>query len=179
MVIDIVIGVAVLALLIARQLRARRVSSSGLRIVLILGIIGVVEVVSYLKVNHGSSTRTFLALGGSLVLAAVFGALRAGTVKLWTKEGQVWSQGNWITAVLWAIALGAHLGYDYLIAPGHGKADIGTSTAVLYLAVSLGIQRLIIQQRAQRLEPAAAAGGFGGGGPGLGGTGVGQFGGSS
>jgi hypothetical protein len=162
-VIDVVIGVAVLALLIARQLRARRVSSSGWRIVVILAIIGVIEVTQYLKVNHGS-TKIYLALGGSLVLAAAFGAARAATVRLWLKDGQVWSQGNWLTAVLWVIALAAHLGYDYLIAPAHGKADIGTSTAVLYLAVSFGIQRLIIQQRALRLEPSAPP------------TGVGQFG---
>ena len=160
MLIDVVIGVAVLALLIARQLQARRVSNSGWRIVVILAVIGVIEVEQYLRVSHGS-TKTYAALGGSLVLAAVFGAVRASTVRLWTKEGQVWSQGNWLTAVLWVLALAAHLGYDYLIAPGHGKADIGTSTAVLYLAVSFGVQRLIIQQRAQRLEPTAPSGGVG------------------
>jgi hypothetical protein len=154
--IDIAIGVVVLALLIARQLRARRVSGSGWRIVLILAVIGVVEVATYLKTNH-DVTKTALALAGSLVLAAGFGAARASTVRVWTDQSQAWSQGNWLTAVLWVVALAAHLGYDYLIAPGHGKADIGTSTAVLYLAVSLGIQRLIIQERARRLEPAAQA----------------------
>ncbi len=156
MLIDIAIGVVVLALLIARQLRARRVSGSGWRIVLILAVIGVVEVATYLKTNH-DVTKTALALAGSLVLAAGFGAARASTVRVWTDQSQAWSQGNWLTAVLWVVALAAHLGYDYLIAPGHGKADIGTSTAVLYLAVSLGIQRLIIQERARRLEPAAQA----------------------
>jgi len=154
--IDVAIGVAVLALLIVRQVRPRRVSSSGWRIVVILAVIGVFEVATYLKTNH-DTTKTLAALGGSLVLAAAFGAARASTVRLWTQDGQAWSQGNWITAVLWVLALAAHLGYDYLIAPGHGKADIGTSTAVLYLAVSLGIQRLIIQARAQRLEPTLPA----------------------
>jgi hypothetical protein len=38
------------------------------------------------------------------------------------QEGQAWVQGNLLTAALWVIALGAHLGYDYLI--GQHK-DIG------------------------------------------------------
>jgi hypothetical protein len=151
-VLDIVLGLAVLALLIARQLQARRVTTSGYRIVLILAIIGVFEAGQYLKANHPGAIE-YAALGGSLVLAAGFGALRASTVRLWNAEGQVWSQGNWLTALLWVLALAAHLGYDYLIAPGHGKTSIGTATVVLYLAVSFGIQRLIVQWRATRLEP--------------------------
>ena len=43
MVTEIVIGLAVLALLIYRQLRTRPVSASGLRIVAIIGVIGLVE----------------------------------------------------------------------------------------------------------------------------------------
>jgi hypothetical protein len=159
-ILDVVIGLAVLALLIARQLQARRFSNSGWRIVVILAIIGVVQVSGYLKANHPGAVA-YAALGGSLVLAAGFGALRASTVKLWTQEGQVWSQGNWLTAALWVIALAAHLGYDYLVAPSHGKADIGTATVVLYLAVSFGIQRLVVQQRARGLEPSATSAGFG------------------
>jgi hypothetical protein len=160
-VIDIVLSVAVLALLIARQLQARRVSSQSYRIVIIFAIIGVIEVVSYYKTNHPGAAGV-AALAGSLVLAAVFGALRALTVKVWSQEGQAWSQGNWLTAVLWVIALGAHFGYDYLVSPGHGKTSIGTATAVLYLAVSFGIQRVIIAERARRIAP--SDGSFSGGG---------------
>jgi hypothetical protein len=151
-VVDIILGLAILALLITRQLQARKVSAAGLRIIVVLAVIGVLEAGQYLKANHPGAIA-YAALGGSLVLAAFFGALRAGTVRLWNAEGQVWSQGNWLTAVLWVLALAAHLGYDYLIAPGHGKTSIGTATVVLYLAVSFGIQRLIVQWRASRLEP--------------------------
>jgi hypothetical protein len=148
--IEIVVGVVVLGLLIYRQLSARPVNANGLRLLVLLGVIGVVEAVQYLQKYHGGS-ETYAALGGSLVLAAVFGVLRASTVKLWTQDGQVWSKGNWLTAALWIIALGAHLGYDALVAHGHGSGgDIGTATVVLYLAVSLGVQRLITQQRAMR-----------------------------
>jgi len=86
------------------------------------------------------------------VLAAVFGVLRAGTVRIWSQDGQVWSKGNWLTAGLWIVAIAVHLGYDALVARGHGTGgDVGTATIVLYLAVSLGVQRLVSQYRASRM----------------------------
>jgi hypothetical protein len=161
--IDIVLGVVVLGLVIYRQLSARPVNANGLRLIVILAVVGVVETVDYLQKHHGGAA-TYAALGGSLVLAAVFGVLRAATVRLWLQDGQVWSKGNWLTALLWIVALGVHLGYDALVAHGHGSNDVGTATVVLYLAVSLGVQRLISQHRATRLQPFATAtpsGGFG------------------
>jgi hypothetical protein len=149
--LEIVLGIAVLGLVIYRQVVARPVNARGLRLIAILAIIGVVETVDYLQKYH-SSTGTYAALGGSLVLAAVFGVLRAGTVRLWSQDGQVWMKGNWLTAGLWIIAIAAHLGYDALVARGHGSAgNIGTATVVLYLAVSLGVQRLVAQYRATRM----------------------------
>ena len=151
MALEIVLGIAVLGLVIYRQLIARPVNARGLRLIAILTIIGVVETVEFLQKYH-SGKGTYAALGGSLVLAAVFGVLRAGTVRLWSQDGQVWMKGNWLTAGLWILALAAHLGYDALVAHGHGSSgNIGTATVVLYLAVSLGVQRLIAQLRASRM----------------------------
>jgi hypothetical protein len=154
--IEIILGLAVLALLIYRQLRSRPINAGGLRLAVILAVIGVVETVQYLQKYHGGSA-TYAALGGSLVLAAVFGVLRAATVRLWMQDGQVWAKGNWLTAALWIVALGAHLGYDALVAHGHGSSgNVGTATVVLYLAVSLGVQRLVAQVRASHMGLAPA-----------------------
>ncbi len=162
--IQIVIGVAVLGLLIYRQLRARPVSASALRIVVILAVIGLYEAVQYFHGRHAGTT-VFVALGGSLVLAAVFAVARAMTVRLFTRDGQVWQQGGWLTAVLWVLALAAHLGYDALIGQHKDLAGLGTATALLYLAVSFGIQRVIVQQRAARLQPGRFGPGQPAGGP--------------
>ena len=154
---DIVLGVLVLGLLIYRQLRSRPVNASGLRLVAILGVIGLVQAFQFLDKHH-SGAVTYAALGGSLLLAAVFGALRAATVRVWLQGDQPWTKGNWLTAVLWVIALAAHLGYDALVMPGRGSSGLGAATVVLYLAVSLGIQRIIVLRRAHRLgagRPAA------------------------
>jgi hypothetical protein len=47
----------------------------------------------------------------------------------------------------------AHLGYDALVADGHDHHGLGSATVVLYLAISLGFQRIIVQQRARHLQP--------------------------
>jgi hypothetical protein len=152
---EIVLGVVVLGLLVYRQLRSRPVSASGLRLITILGVIGLIETYQFLDSRH-SGAVTYAALAGSLVLAAGFGALRAATVRIWLQGHQPWSKGNWLTAALWIVALAAHLGYDALVTPGRGSSGLGAATTVLYLAVSLGIQRAVTQVRAGRLQPGGA-----------------------
>lgn len=161
-VLDVILGLAVLALLIYRQLAARPVNASALRLIAILLIIGLIQTYQFLSKGH-DHPLTFAALGGSLVLAAIFGALRAGTVRVWVDDGQPWSQGNWVTAVLWIASLVAHLGYDALVVHGPGARGLGTATVVLYLAVTLGFQRVLVFRRAHRLQ---LAGPVAPGGPG-------------
>jgi len=151
LVVDVVLGVAVLVLLIYRQLSIRPVNASTLRLIAVLVIIGVLQTVQFLSKGHGHPL-TYAALGGSLVLAAIFGALRAGTVRVWLGDGQAWSQGSWLTAVLWLVSLAAHLGYDILVVHGPGARGLGTATIVLYLAISLGFQRMLVLRRAHRLQ---------------------------
>lgn len=146
---DLLLGIAVLGLLIWRQIVARPVRDSY-RVPLILGIIGVVELVSFLKGKHVTGTLE-AGLAGSLVLAAVFGAARAAVTKVWIQDGQAWRRGGWLAAVLWVLALAAHLGYDQLV---YKHSALGNVTIVLYLAVSLLVQGVILQARAQRLPEA-------------------------
>jgi len=154
---ELVIGVAVLGLLIYRNLTARPVRQANQRVYLILGVIGVVETVQYLN-NHHAGAIGVVALLGSLVLAAGFGAVRALTVRVWMQDGQAWSQGNWLTAGLWIVALAAHLGYDAALGNSKHLAGLGDATVLLYLVASLLTQWFIVQARAQRLNPAVAAG---------------------
>ncbi|HEY7432125.1 MAG TPA: hypothetical protein VH641_15485 [Streptosporangiaceae bacterium] len=150
-VLSLVLGIAVLGLVIYRQLRVRPVRAN-LRIMVILAIIGVVETAQYLRGVHHDSGTIAAELAGSLVLALLFGVARAFTVRLSFRDGQWWAQGNWLTVVLWVLAVAAHLGYDYLVSGGGSKAAaFGNATLLLYLAITFGAQRLIVQARAQRL----------------------------
>jgi hypothetical protein len=151
---NLVIGVLVLGLVIYRQLIVRPVRDN-FRVPLIIGIIGVVELYSFLKDHHHENGTIAAGLVGSLVLAAVFGAVRAMTTKVWIRDGRAWQQGNWLTAVLWVIGLGAHLSYDALV---YKSSALGNVTILVYLAVTLAVQRVILQTRADRLPMEAGAG---------------------
>jgi hypothetical protein len=146
--VSIVVGVAVAALLVIQQLRAQPVSAN-LRLPLILGIIGLIELTNYLQKNHLGSIA-IVALAGSLVLAAVLGAARAATVHLWLQDGQPWRQGTWLTGLLWAVSLAAHFGLGYLIDPHAPNGGVGAASILLYVAVTYTVQRLIVQARARR-----------------------------
>ena len=129
--VNLLIGIAVLVLLVYRQLQVRPVRAN-FRLPLILAIIGVVQLSQFLQHNRHTDT-VFAALAGSLVLAAITGAIRAMTVRVWIQGGQALRQGTWITALLWIVSLGVHLGYDYLVA-GKGPAvrpGLGVASPVL------------------------------------------------
>src|SRR6201992_2643369 len=71
--ISILIGVAVAALLVVRQLRAQPLNAN-FRLPLILGVIGLIELVEYLGKHHTSDVA-YGALAGRLGAAAGVGAL--------------------------------------------------------------------------------------------------------
>lgn len=148
-VLDIVIAIAVLGLIVYRQLRLRPLRSS-LQLPLLLVVIGLVELFSYLK-THQSQSALAAQLAGSLVLAAAFGAIRALTVRLSFRQGQWWMQGSWLTAVLWVVSLAAHLGYDFLLGHGDEARQAGSATILLYVGVTYAAQRLVAQARAARI----------------------------
>ena len=156
-VTNLIIGILVLALVLSRQLMTRRLSESY-RLSLILAVIGIVEFVEFLNGHPGDDGGIAAAVVGSLVLAAAFGAARAPTVRVWREDGQLLRKGTWLTAALWVLALAAHLGYDYLVA-GHitgenNGGNVGGATVLLYLVVSLTVQRFVLLNRVARQEAA-------------------------
>jgi hypothetical protein len=147
---NLLIGVLVLGLVIWRQLIPRRVRSNT-RLVLVFAVIGLIQTGQYLHGRHVDATLIAEILG-SLVLAGLFGLARASTVRLFYRDGQWWSRGNWLTAVLWVVSVAAHLGFDSLVG-GHGTAStsFGNATILLYLAVTFAVQRMIVIARSQRM----------------------------
>ena len=158
-VTNLIIGIAVVALLVSRQLMARRLNDNY-RLSVILAIIGLVQFVNFIKSLHGphDDNRIIVAVVGSLVLAAVLGAARALTVRVWRQDdGQLMRRGTWLTAVLWIVSLAVHLGYDELVAghiAGGNGGNVGDATIVLYLVVTLAVQQFLLLARVKRQEAA-------------------------
>jgi hypothetical protein len=153
---NLIIGIAVLALFLSRQLVTRRLSESY-RLSVILAVIGIVEFADFLNGHPRDDGGIAAAVAGSLVLAAGFGAVRALTVRVWRENGQLLRRGTWLTALLWILALAAHLGYDYLVAghvTGKNGGNVGDATIILYLVVTLTVQRFMLLNRVARQEAA-------------------------
>jgi hypothetical protein len=155
-VTSLVIGLAVLALVLSRQLMVRRLTESY-RLSVILGVIGVVQFVAFLNGHPGNDGRIGAAVVGSLALAAVFGVARALTVRVWRQDSQLMRQGTWLTAVLWIVAVAAHYGYDDLVAghiTGKNGTSVGNATVLLYLVISLTVQQFVLLGRVARQDAA-------------------------
>jgi hypothetical protein len=166
-VANLLIGVAVLALVLSRQLMTRRLSESY-RLSVILAVIGIVEFVQFLNGHPHDDGGIAAAVAGSLVLAAAFGAARAPTIRVWRENGQLLRKGTWLTAALWIAAIAAHLGYDYLVAghiTGKNGGNVGDATILLYLVVSLTVQRFVLLNRIARQEASGQVPGGTGTGP--------------
>jgi len=153
---NLIVGVLVLVLFLSRQLVTRQLSENYLMSI-ILAVIGIVEFVTFLNGHPNDDGGIAEAVVGSLVIAAVFGAVRALTVHVWRENGQLLRKGTWVTAVLWILSLAAHLGYDDLVAghiTGKNGGNVGSATIVLYLVVTLTIQRFVLLNRVARQEAA-------------------------
>jgi hypothetical protein len=161
--LQVIVGIAVLGWVLYNQLRVRQFTVRRLRIAGVLGIVGVVEVASSAGAHPVSVVGWTLLVTG-LVIGAALGVVRAATVKLWVRDGAVWTQGHAMTAALWIVGIAIHLGLDLLARALAPSADaVNASSVLLFIAVSLGVQGLVTLQRARRLpgadpsKPAGAA----------------------
>jgi hypothetical protein len=155
-VVSLVIGLAVLALVLSRQLMTRRLAESY-RLSVILFVVGAVEFAGFLKGHPGDPGGIVEAVAGSLVLAGLFGVARAVTVQVWRQGGLLMRKGTWLTGVLWVVAVAAHYGYDDLVAghlTGKNGSSVGNATVLLYLAISLTVQQFVLLARVKRQDAA-------------------------
>ncbi len=152
---SIVVGLVVLVWLLWRQAQVRELRHDrGYLLPLALVAIGVVQIVGYER-DHPLAGAGIALLVLSIVVAAGFAIVRATTVRVWLHDGRLLRQGTGMTIILWLVALAVHLGGDHLIAP-HDADRIGSVSLLLYLGVSLAVQRFALGERARRLLTAGA-----------------------
>ena len=151
---NIAVGLIVVGLLLIRQLQPRQAKeTSSTRLVLILGAAGIVETSKAIG-GHQLSAATVAWMAVSLMAGAGLGAIRAATVRIWwAQDGSAWRQGTMLTAALWLVSLATHLALDGIIDHFSRISALGTSTILVYLAVTLGVQREIVRRRAAPLAP--------------------------
>jgi hypothetical protein len=101
---------------------------------------------------HSVPAGAVAILVASLAVGAVLGVLRGVSVRVWRRpDGTAWRQGSAVTAGLWLVSLAAHVLAEVLADHRTSIDGLGSSTLLIYLAVTLGIQREIVRVRAAKL----------------------------
>jgi FtsH-binding integral membrane protein len=150
------IGVLILLVILFRQVQKRSVrEDSRPLLLLVLLAVGVVQLGQFIS-GHPVNATGIAMLAASLVAAAVFGVLRAYTVRLWREGGTLYRQGNWLTVLLWLVAIGVHFGADVLIDHSGSAKGLSSAAITLYIAVSFGVQRLAVGSRTRAMVGVAA-----------------------
>jgi hypothetical protein len=149
---SLLVGALVLAFVLWRQLQPRAVrEESPFRLMVILGVLGVVELVSFAG-NHSVNGAAWALLAASIVVGGGFGIVRGLTVRIWRENGVLLRQGTVVTVLLWAVGLGIHVLVDVAITGVDSTASgLGSTGILLYLGVTLAAQRFVTLNRAAHL----------------------------
>jgi hypothetical protein len=148
MFFSIAFDILVVLFILQRQRRVRPVRRVlRLTLPIFVGVIGVFQLLSYTDSHHVSGTSWLWLLGSLVVGAGVLGALRALSTRLWVSNDWVVRQGTEVTMALWVLSLALHLAVN-AAAPHHGSSSLETSSFLLYIAVTLGVQAALVHRRA-------------------------------
>ena len=142
------LGALILILVLLRQVRVRPVRRVFQpRLPLVIGVIGLFEMLSYADNHHVASNAWLWVLGTLLVGGIGLGVLRGLSMKVWSGNGWVVRQGNAITMALWLVSLLVHFAGD--TGQSHaGAAGLEGASFLLYLGVTLAVQGYVVHRRA-------------------------------
>jgi len=155
---NILLAAGVFVWAVYRQYQTRPVGVFKAQMFLVLGAIGVWQI-AQLADSRGISPVEAATLVVSLGLAALFGWLRGRAARIWVHNGVAYRRGGWTAMGLWAAAILTHVVVDFLggvLAGTRGTSPLDQASIMLYLALTLGIQGLVIARRVAQLPSVAA-----------------------
>lgn len=144
--VNVLVIVAVVALVVVRQCSARRLSGDR-RWWVLPGVLFVMALREPGLVDQHHETLSVLVLGAELVVGLVMGAAWGWTARLWrTEDGSLWSKGTKATAYVWTGGLVLRLAL-YGAAAALGVHQ-GTPALMMALAATLLVRGGVLVRRA-------------------------------
>lgn len=141
---------AVIGVVIARQVRPRRLS--GGRWWLLPAALAVLAVRQGGLVDPHHTDTALALLAAEMVVGAVTGMAWATTTRVWTgDDGSVWAQGTRATIAVWVVGIAVRAGLYGAAAALGVHQDSGS--VLLAVALTLLIRTGVLVWRAQVLEP--------------------------
>jgi hypothetical protein len=145
-------AIAFIVFVISRQVRRRRVTPRGLTVLPVwfaaLSVLADHRMVYRL---HTAVAIGFFAAG--VVFAGIMGVARAQTLRVWHTPDGPFCEGGWYTGALWFGTIAVRAGL-FVLAARMGAVE-GAGEAMLFVAVTLGVQNVLIARRAGLLPTAA------------------------
>jgi hypothetical protein len=150
---NVVLGLLVVGLILRRQLRVRPVREDArIGILVLLAFLGVTSMSRTLHGHHVSHS-VIAVLVASLLVAGVLGGIRGLTVQVWREPGgQALRKGTAVTAGLWIASIAVHIGADIWLDGLSDIAGLGTSSIMVYLAITWAVQGFVVRERASSLS---------------------------
>ncbi|MEV7782630.1 DUF1453 domain-containing protein [Kitasatospora sp. NPDC088351] len=148
--VNVLVIIAVIALVARRQLRAQRLDTER-RFWLLPVILAVLALRDPRLVDQAHPGLSVALLAASLLAVLAMGCVWGWTVRLWHgKDGAVWAQGTRATVAAWAGLIAIRLGLYGLGAALH--VHQGANALLLGLAVLLLVRAGVVNWRARTLE---------------------------
>ncbi|MFJ9696415.1 DUF1453 domain-containing protein [Kitasatospora sp. NPDC101183] len=150
--INIVVALAVVALVVARQMRPQKLDGERRFWILPL-VLGVLGLRDPQLIDHDHAALSVTLLVASLVAVLGMGTVWGWTVRIWrTPTGETWARGTKATVAAWVGMLAIRIGI-YATGSALGVHQSGSSL-MLGIAVLLLVRSLVVNWRARSL-PAA------------------------
>ncbi|WP_045303412.1 CcdC protein domain-containing protein [Saccharothrix sp. ST-888] len=147
---NVLIAVAVMALVVSRQLRARKLDTER-RFWLLPAILAVVALRGPGLIDSAHRSESVGLLVASVVAVLAMGSVWGWTVRLWRdRDGAVWAQGTKVTLAAWGGMVAIRIGLYALGSALH--VHQGSNALLLSLAALLLVRGLVVDWRARSLE---------------------------
>ncbi|GAA5160199.1 MULTISPECIES: hypothetical protein [Amycolatopsis] len=146
----IVILVLVLWRVVYRQLRGSTITIRGLTLIpVILVVLGVANCA---RVLPQASGREIALLVADLAILLVLGVARAASTRLGLRNGYAFQKGTSLTLVLWLVTVAIRVGFAAAGASLGAAGALTSASVLLSVGLSIGVQNVLIYQRARRRE---------------------------
>ncbi|MDH6143109.1 MULTISPECIES: CcdC protein domain-containing protein [Kitasatospora] len=147
---NIIIIIAVMALIVSRQFRAQKLDD-GRRFWLLPLILGAIALSDHKLIDSAHRTESVALLAGSIVVMLAMGSVWGWTVRLWREsDGSIWMKGTGATLAAWIGLIAVRLGVYALGSALH--VHQASSGLLLTLGVLLLTRGAVLKWRARLVD---------------------------
>ncbi len=142
---NVLVAVAVVALILVRQLKPQQVNGGG-RWLLVPALLVFFSVRDGGLVDQHHQVASIVLLGAEVLIGLLMGVGWACTSTIWTEpDGTTWSRGTKATAGIWVLGIAVRVGLAGLGALA--GIHLGTGALLLALAASLLVRGALLMWR--------------------------------